>query len=365
MLRLPQEWVSRLRPVFEGRAVAVTGGAGFIGGHLIDALLSLGAIISVVDDLSNSTPDHLGSLIDIEPERVRFIHGSILDDSALLDAFDSVETVFHLAAVSSVPRSIADPERTYAVNAIGTMRVAEAARRCNVRRIVYSASSSAYGASERLPKVESDVPEPISPYAASKLAGEHVMLAWARTWNLSTISLRYFNIFGPRQPADSPYSGVVAAFARQLLSGKSPMIYGDGLQSRDFTHVANAVLANLVAAASDRTFAGDVINIGSGERTELVALARTMAEGLGVAHLKPIFQVSRTGDVRHSLADLTRARDLLGYQPIVPLSEGLRSTMNWYRESAGLAGGGGAGGSGSGGSGGVGGRAGDNDSRSA
>jgi nucleoside-diphosphate-sugar epimerase len=332
VLRLPQEWVSRLRPVFEGRAVAVTGGAGFIGGHLVDALLSLGAVISVVDDLSNSTPDHLGSLIDIEPERVRFIHGSILDDAALLDAFDGAETVFHLAAVSSVPRSIADPERTYAVNAIGTMRVAEAARRCGVRRIVYSASSSAYGASERLPKVETDVPEPISPYAASKLAGEHVMLAWARTWGLSTLSLRYFNIFGPRQPADSPYSGVVAAFARQLLSGKSPTIFGDGLQSRDFTHVASAVLANLIGAASDRPFAGEVVNIGSGERTELVALARVMAEGLGVPHLKPVFQPARAGDVRHSLADLTRARDLLGYQPIVSIQDGLRSTLAWYRE---------------------------------
>jgi nucleoside-diphosphate-sugar epimerase len=311
----------------------VTGGAGFIGGHLVDALLSLGAVISVVDDLSNSTPDHLGSLIDIEPERVRFIHGSILDDAALLDAFDGAETVFHLAAVSSVPRSIADPERTYAVNAIGTMRIAEVARRCHVRRIVYSASSSAYGANERLPKIETDVPEPVSPYAASKLAGEHVMLAWARTWNLSTISLRYFNIFGPRQPADSPYSGVVAAFARQLLSGKSPTIFGDGLQSRDFTHVANAVLANLLAAASDHPFAGEVVNIGSGDRTELVGLARAMAEGLGVPHLKPVFQPARAGDVRHSLADLTRARDLLGYQPIVSIQDGLRSTLDWYRES--------------------------------
>ena len=331
MLRIPQEWVSRLRPRFEGRSVCVTGGAGFIGGHLIDVLLSLGAVISVIDDLSNSTPDHLGSLIDIEPERVRFIHGSILDDAALLDGFERADTVFHLAAVSSVPRSIAEPERSYAVNSVGTLRVAEAARRCAVKRIVYSASSSAYGASERLPKIETDVPEPVSPYAASKLAGEHVMLAWARAYGLSTISLRYFNIFGPRQPADSPYAGVVPVFAKKLLVGQAPVIFGDGLQSRDFTYVANAVLANLLAAAGDRAFAGEVVNIGAGERTELVQLARLMAEGLGVPHLKPVFQPARPGDVRHSLADLTRARDLLAYQPIVPLEAGLKWTMEWYR----------------------------------
>lgn len=332
MLRLPQDWVSRLRPRFEGRSVCVTGGAGFIGGHLVDALLSLGATISVVDDLSNSTPDHLGSLIDIEPERVRFVHGSILDDAALLDAFDRADTVFHLAALSSVPRSIAEPERSYAVNAVGTLRVAEIARRAGVKRIIYSASSSAYGAGERLPKIETDVPEPVSPYAASKLAGEHIMLSWARAYGLSTLSLRYFNIFGPRQPADSPYSGVIPVFARKLMVAQSPVIFGDGLQSRDFTYVANAVLANLLGAASDRHFAGEVVNIGAGERTELVQLARQMAETLGVPHVKPVFQPARAGDVRHSLADLSRARELLGYQPIVPMSEGLSSTVQWYRE---------------------------------
>ncbi len=332
MLRIPQDWVSRLRPRFEGRSVCVTGGAGFIGGHLIDALLSLGAIITVVDDLSNSTAEHIGSLIDIEPERVRFVHGSILDDAALLDAFDRADTVFHLAAVSSVPRSIAEPERSYAVNAVGTLRVAEIARRCGIKRIIYSASSSAYGANERLPKIETDVPEPVSPYAASKLAGEHIMLSWARAYGLSTLSLRYFNIFGPRQPADSPYSGVIPVFAKMLFAGKSPIIFGDGLQSRDFTYVANAVLANLLGAASDRHFAGEVVNIGAGERTELVALARAMAEHLGVPQLKPAFQPARAGDVRHSLADLSRARDLLGYEPIVPMSDGLLATVEWYRQ---------------------------------
>lgn len=311
--------------------MCVTGGAGFIGGHLVDALLSLGANISIIDDLSNSTAEHLGELIDIEPDRVRFVHGSILDDAALDDAFERAETVFHLAAVSSVPRSIADPERTYAVNAVGTMRVAEAARRAGTKRIIYSASSSAYGASERLPKHESDVPEPVSPYAASKLAGEGVMQAWAHAYNLSSVSLRYFNVFGPRQPADSPYSGVIAVFARKLLAGESPVIFGDGLQSRDFTYVANAVLANLLAAASDRTFAGEPVNVGAGEKTDLVHLARLIAESCGVPQLKPIFQTARTGDVKHSLADLSRARDLLGYQPIIALGDGLAQTIEWYR----------------------------------
>lgn len=313
--------------------MCVTGGAGFIGGHLLDALLSLGARIAVIDDLSNSGPEHIGELLDIEPDRVRFVHGSILDDAALVDAFEKAETVFHLAAVSSVPRSIVDPERTYAVNAVGTMRVAEAARRAGVKRIVYSASSSAYGASERLPKVETDVPDPVSPYAASKLAGEHVMVAWARSYGLSTVSLRYFNIFGPRQPADSAYSGVIALFAAKLLGGTAPTIFGDGLQSRDFTYVANAVLANLLAASSPNAFVGEVINIGAGERTELVHLARRMAKELGVEHLKPSFLPARTGDVRHSLADLSKARELLGYAPIVSLEDGLRQTLEWYRGS--------------------------------
>jgi nucleoside-diphosphate-sugar epimerase len=331
MLRLPNDWVSRLRPRFQGRAVAVTGGAGFIGGHIVDALLSLGATITVIDDLSNSSSEHLGSLMELEPERVRFVHGSILDDSALNDAFERADSVFHLAAVSSVPRSVADPERAYAVNAMGTMRVAEAARRANVKRIIYSASSSAYGASERLPKIETDVPEPVSPYAGSKLAGEHIMQAWAHSYALSTISLRYFNIFGPRQPADSAYSGVIAVFARKLLSGEAPAIYGDGLQSRDFTFVANAVLANLLAAASDRAFQGDVVNIGAGEKTDLIQLARIMAEACAVPQLKPVFHAARTGDVKHSLADLSRARDLLNYRPVVDLADGLSQTIEWYR----------------------------------
>ena len=332
MLRLPNEYVARLRPRYEGSTVCVTGGAGFIGGHLVDALLSLGATIYVIDDLSNSSPEHLGELIDMEADRVKFIHGSILDDKALADAIPhGVRTVFHLAAVSSVPRSIAEPERSYLVNALGTMRVAEAARKAAVSRVVYSASSSAYGANERLPKVETDLPEPISPYAATKLAGEHVMLAWARSYGISTICLRYFNIFGPRQPADSAYSAVVAVFAKKLLAAQPPVIYGDGLQSRDFTYVANAVLANLLAGATERPLSGEVVNIGSGQRTDLLHLAQTIAEACAVPHIRPQHQPARVGDVRHSLADLSRAKEIIGYEPVVSLRDGLTQTIEWYK----------------------------------
>lgn len=331
VLRLPQEWVARLRPRFEGKRVCVTGGAGFIGGHVVDALLSLGATIAVIDDLSNSTPEHIASLIDMDPSRVRFVHGSILDEHALADAMEKADLAFHLAAVSSVPRSIADPERSYAVNAMGTMRVAEAARAAGTRRIVYSASSSAYGQGERLPKVETDVPSPVSPYAGSKLAGEHVMLSWAKSYNLSTISLRYFNIFGPRQPADSPYSAVMAVFAKKLFAGESPTIFGDGGQSRDFTYVTNAVLANLLAGSSERPLSGEVVNVGSGERIDLLTLYRHVAQACGAPHIEAAFAPARAGDVRHSLADLGRAHDLLGYHPIVPMLDGLQVTIDWYR----------------------------------
>jgi UDP-glucose 4-epimerase len=331
VLKLPNESVAALRPHLEGRVVCVTGGAGFIGGHLVDALVSLGCRIRIIDDLSNSSADHIAELIELDPDRVQFIRGSILDDGALAEAVAGTDIVFHLAAMSSVPRSIAEPERTYAVNATGTLRVAEAARKARCRRIIYSASSSAYGQSIHLPKVETDTPAPVSPYGASKLAGEHVMLAWAQSYGLSTLSLRYFNIFGPRQPADSPYSAVIAVFAKKLLSGEQPVIFGDGTQSRDFTFVANAVLANLQAAATDKPLAGDVVNIGSGTRTDLASLARAMAERCGAPHLGPRFEPARTGDVLHSQADISAARKLLGYSPVVSLEDGLSLTIDWHR----------------------------------
>lgn len=349
-MRLPADIVERARSRFEAVPVCVTGGAGFIGGHLVDALLSVGAVVSVIDDLSNSTAEHVGEMLDLVPDRLRFVHGSILDDSALDEALrggrpgrpgraaEPAAIVFHLAALGSVARSIEDPQRTWEVNATGTVRVLEAARQCRCRRVVFAASSSAYGGEggNAGPQSESLPPSPRSPYAASKVAGEAAMLAWARSFGMSTVSLRFFNVFGPRQPADSPYAAVVAALTRRLLAGEPPLIHGDGRQTRDFTYVANAVVGLLLAGSSQRPLAGEVVNIGGGVRTSVLELAGMLAAactgGAGTVPSEPEFAPERPGDVRHSLADLTRARDLLDYEPVVPLRAGLEETVAWYRE---------------------------------
>jgi UDP-glucose 4-epimerase len=340
-MKFPAEIVGRLRRHYEGRPVCVTGGAGFIGGHLVDALLSLGAHIAVLDDLSNSSLDHLAGLIEIEADRVRFVHGSVLDDDAVRDATHEARTIFHLAALGSVPRSIEEPQRTWSVNATGTLRILEAARRHwqgkdkppigAGERVVFAASSSAYGDDPALPKVETAPPRPLSPYAASKLAGEHLLTSWAHSYGISTVSLRYFNIFGPRQSADSAYAAVIPAFAKRLAAGVPPIIHGDGKQSRDFTPVANAVLATLLAGAAERPLRGEVLNVGTGSRTTLLELARTMAELMGRPGIQPEHGPPRAGDVPHSLADIGRARDLIGYSPIQTIHEGLRDTLAWIR----------------------------------
>lgn len=332
-MKLPAERVKSFRSFYDGRHVCVTGGAGFVGGHLVDALLSLGARVSVIDDLSNSTLDHLTALMEIEPARLRFVHGSILDDDSLKDAVAEAKTVFHLAAVGSVPRSIEDPRRTFAVNATGTLRVLDLARRAGAQRVILAASSSAYGDDAALPKVESQVARPLSPYAASKVAAEGLVSAWSASYGLSGVSLRYFNIFGPRQPADSAYAAVVASFASRLLNGESPVVFGDGMQSRDFTYVGNAVLATLLAGSCEKHLKGEVINIGTGARIDLTRLAALMAEKIGRPHLRPAHQPARAGDVRHSQADLSRARDLLGYEPFTSLEEGIVETLEWFKHS--------------------------------
>lgn len=331
-MRLPAETVAKLRTTFQGRRVCVTGGAGFIGGHLVDALVSVGASISVLDDLSNSGLDHLAGLIEMEPDRVQFVQGSILDDDAVAQATSGCEVVFHLAAIGSVPRSITDPQRTWSVNTTGTLRVLEAARRAGAKRIVFAASSSAYGEDPTLPKVETITPRPLSPYAASKVAGEHLMLSFAKSYGLSTASLRFFNIFGPRQPADSAYAAVIPLFVRAMLSGERPVIFGDGQQSRDFTPVDNAVLATLLAGSSQRSLAGEVFNVGTGRRTSLLDLLRLLGPIVGATgDVVPKFEPARAGDVRHSLADITLAREQLGYAIIRTLEDGLRETVAWLK----------------------------------
>ncbi|MCW5765621.1 MAG: NAD-dependent epimerase/dehydratase family protein [Phycisphaeraceae bacterium] len=335
-MKLPAELVARLGPHYNGRAVAVTGGAGFIGGHLVDALVSLGASIRVLDDLSNASLDHLSELIELEPQRVRFIHGSILDQAAADEACEGAQVVFHLAAVGSVPLSIEQPERSWAVNADGTVRMLEAARRHGVRRFVNSSSSSVYGdgqseAAQTAPKSESQMPSPRSPYAASKLAAEAAVRAWCRSLGMSGLSLRYFNVFGPRQRADSAYAAVIAAFARRLMSGETPVIYGDGQQSRDFTPVASVVAANLLAGVCQRPCDGQAVNIGTGRRTDLLALFALMAGRLGMQHVRPRFEPERAGDVRHSLADIAAAKALLDYAPIGTVDQAIDETLDWYR----------------------------------
>jgi UDP-glucose 4-epimerase len=318
------DWRSLHGDAFANRRVLVTGGCGFIGSHVTDALATLGAAVTVLDDLSEGTTDYL-------PASARFVRGSLLDPTALAEAMVDAEVVFHLAALVSVPRSVEKPTEYHTVNATGTLNVLETARRCGVRRVVYSASSSAYGDSETLPKTEtlSDLPQ--SPYAASKLVGEHYVRAYARCYPIDAVSLRYFNIFGPRQKADSAYAGVVAAFAKTLLAGKRPTIYGDGTASRDFTFVHNAVHANLLAARRQQPFRGEVINVATARQLTVKQLAEAMARLLGREDLSPHFAPPRAGDVQHSLADLARARRELGYEPIVPFEPGLAATLAWYR----------------------------------
>ena len=323
--------------------MCITGGAGFIGGHLAEALLNIGASVTIIDDLSNSSHDLPAKLIDAHPGRARFVYASILDRRGLSDAVLGSDLVFHLAAMGSVPRSIREPERTMEVNLFGTLRVAEACRDAGVKRWVYSASSSAYGQDPpgsdggRAPRVETMSPRPLSPYAVSKLASEYVVRAWAVCYGLPGISLRYFNVFGPRQPADSAYAAVIPLFFSKLTSGGQPTVYGDGLQTRDFTPVANAVYANLLAGAMEREPRGEVVNIACGRKMSLLELIDRMAKLTDRHDVAPKFEPERTGDILHSLADISRAAQVLGYEPIQSVEEGLQETLEWTLKRRGMA----------------------------
>ena len=319
------DWRQFHGAAFEGKRVLVTGGAGFIGSHLADALIALGAEVRVLDDLSSGRSENL-------PQAATFIRCSITDEG-IADAFEGCDYVFHQAAMASVPLSVERPADFMRVNVTGTMNVLQASAKSKVKRVLFAASSSAYGESEILPKVETMPPQPLSPYAASKVAGEALMGAWANCYGVETASLRYFNIFGPRQTADSAYAAVIAAFAKAMLRGQRPTIFGDGEQSRDFTYVANAVHANLLAARCDKPLRGEIVNVACGQRVTLDDLARVMREAQGRADLSPIHQPPRAGDVRHSLADLTHIRQTLGYEPIVDFATGLRATLDWYKQS--------------------------------
>jgi UDP-glucose 4-epimerase len=302
----------------------VTGGAGFIGSHLVDGLLAEGRAVRVLDDLSTGAEANLAGVRD----RIDFVRGDLLDEKTVQRALEGVEVAFHQAAIPSVPRSIADPLRTNAVNVDGTLLLLEMARRAGVRRVVYAASSSAYGDSETLPKVETMPPQPLSPYALQKYAGEMYCRLFTDLYGLETVALRYFNVFGPRQNPDSPYAAVVPLFIRSCLNRQPATIHGDGEQSRDFTYVGDAVSANLLAARSPGA-AGGVLNVAGGRRITLNELLRTLQEITG-SRVPPVHTPARAGDVRHSEADIGLARRLLAYEPRVPLREGLRATVEGF-----------------------------------
>lgn len=323
-----------LKGFYAGRAVCVTGGGGFIGSHLVDALVELRARVVSLDDLSNSDGSSLVKAVEGAPDRARFVFGSVLDPRALGDAVRGAQNVFHLAAMTSVPRSFEQPERVFEVNAMGTVRVAEASRRAGVGRLVYAASSSAYGDEPGMPRVETMLPRPMSPYAASKLAGESVVASWSRAYGLSGVSLRLFNVFGPRQAAGDAYAAVVAAFTDRLLAGQPPIIYGDGSATRDFTPVASVVRAMLLAGAMEEDPRGAVFNIGFGRRTSIADLARLLGRLTERPGVSPTFRAPRAGDVPHSLADISRASAMLGYTPSGTLEEALAETVAWYMERA-------------------------------
>ncbi len=313
----------------------VSGGAGFIGSHIISALVARGDRARVLDNLVSGTManlEHLdvGELGSGRP--VEFLEGSITDLEACRQAAGGAEGIFHEAAQVSVPASLEDPLASYEVNVRGTQNLLEAARTHAVGRFVFAASSAAYGESEELPKHEGMTAQPCSPYASGKFAAEQLLAVYARCFQMQTVCLRYFNVFGPRQADDSPYTGVIAIFARALLEGRAPTIHGDGEQTRDFTFVDNVVQANLSAMDSPPEGDGVVINVGGGERISLNMLFAVMAETLGL-DIEPHYAPSRAGDVRHSLASLDRARDLIGYDPKVGWREGLQQTLEWYRQA--------------------------------
>ena len=327
---LSDRFVEKVGPLVRSKRVCVTGGAGFIGGHICDALLSMGAFVTIIDDLSNSDAAHVGALMDAAPDRVRFIQGSILDVSAMNSAVEGAGVVFHLGALGSVPKSVEDPARNWVVNATGTMRVLMAAQEAGVNRVVYSASSSAYGNNPALPKVETMAPEPESPYAAAKHAGESLCRTWSKCYGLDTVSLRYFNIFGPRQAADSAYAAVIPAFVTKFLCDESPTIFGDGQQTRDFTHVSNAVSANLLAGFAKDALNGQVLNVGAGVRTSVNELSSKIAAILGKGSIKPTYVAERVGEVRDSYSDVSLTHSVIGYTAATGLDVGLKETVEWY-----------------------------------
>jgi nucleoside-diphosphate-sugar epimerase len=306
----------------------VTGGAGFIGSNLANELIRQGAKVRIIDNLVTGNRHNLEEIAgDFD-----FIEGDLNDDAALKPAIADVDVVFHEAALPSVPRSVDNPRETHQACVNATFNLLVNAKDSGVRRVVYAASSSAYGDQPTLPKVETMAPDPLSPYAAAKLMGEYYCRVFNRVYGLETLSLRYFNVFGPRQDPSSTYSGVISRFIDALMKGTTPVIYGDGEQTRDFTYIANVVDAN-IRAAQTSTGIGNVMNVANGEKVSLNQLLETLKTITGKGDVTAEYLPGRTGDVKHSQADNGRAVEWLGYTKITDLEEGLQKTIDWWKSS--------------------------------
>src|SRR3984957_10151334 len=307
----------------------ITGVGGFIGSSLARALLARGESVRGIDNFATGRRENLAEILD----RIDFHESSIIDLQAMHRACEGVDYVLHQAAIPSVPKSVLDPVGSNQANVDGTVNVLVAARDARVKRVIYAASSSVYGDTPTLPKHEGMTPDPISPYAVAKLASEHYMVSFYRCYQLETVALCYFNIFGPRQDPSSPYSGVLAKFITLMLSGQSPTIFGDGEQSRDFTYIDNVVEANLLACkAPAAQAAGQMFNVATGRRVTLNETFKLL-QGLTSYSGQPKYGPERGGDIKHSLADISKAKAELAYEPKVDFEEGLRRTVEWYRTS--------------------------------
>lgn len=308
--------------------VLVTGGAGFIGSNLADELIRQGAKVAILDNLVTGFRENLEEINgDFD-----FVEGDVNDTSLLPKILDGVEIIFHQAALPSVHRSVTDPRETHDACVNGTFNLLAQAKESGVRRVIYAASSSAYGDQPTLPKVETMRPEPMSPYAAAKLVGEYYCSVFSKVYGLETIALRYFNVFGPRQNPASQYSGVISRFIDALMKDETPVIYGDGEQSRDFTYIANVVNANIRASQTEKGI-GTVMNAANGDRVSLNELLSVLKQITGRDDVQADFQPARPGDVKHSQADNMLARECIGYETLVGLEEGLRRTIDWWKES--------------------------------
>jgi len=308
----------------------ITGGAGFIGSSIGRALLAGGDRVRIIDNFSSGRRENFADYA----RDVELIEADILDPAALRRAVEGVEVIFHEAAIPSVPKSMAEPIENHEANATGTLRVLHAAREAGVRRLIYAASSAAYGDAPELPKIETQPPAPISPYGASKLAGEYYLQVYAQAFGLETVSLRYFNVFGPRQDPKSEYAAVIPKFITAALAGQTPRIFGDGTQSRDFCHIDNIIEANFKAASAPAAqVSGQMFNIACGAATDLNQVVAVIGDILG-RKVEARHEPERAGDIKHSYANVDKARRLLGYTAAVSFADGLRRTLAWYRDEA-------------------------------